>query len=75
VTMLALDLPYVVTGAVIVETIFSWPGMGRLYYQSAMDRDYPMLMAILILSGALMIFSNLIADLIYGYLDPRIRYD
>jgi peptide/nickel transport system permease protein len=75
VTMLALDLPYVVTGAVFVETIFSWPGMGRLYYQSAMDRDYPVLMAILIISGALMVFSNLAADLIYGYLDPRIRYD
>ena len=75
VTMLALDLPYVVTGAVFVETIFSWPGMGRFYYQSAMDRDYPVLMAILIISGALMIFSNLMADLVYGYLDPRIRYD
>jgi peptide/nickel transport system permease protein len=75
VTMLALDLPYVVTGAVFVETIFSWPGMGRLYYQSALERDYPVLMAILIISGALMIFSNLIADLVYGYLDPRIRYD
>jgi peptide/nickel transport system permease protein len=75
VTMLALDLPYVVTGAVFIETIFSWPGMGRLYYQSAMDRDYPVLMAILIISGALMIFSNLMADLVYGYLDPRIRYD
>jgi len=75
VTMLALDLPYMVTGAVFIETIFSWPGMGRLYYQSALERDYPMLMAILIISGALMIFSNLIADLVYGYLDPRIRYD
>jgi peptide/nickel transport system permease protein len=75
VTMLALDLPYVVTGAVFIETIFSWPGMGRLYYQSAMDRDYPVLLAILIISGGLIIFSNLIADLVYGYLDPRIRYD
>jgi len=74
-TMLALDLPYMVTGAVFVETIFSWPGMGRLYYQAAMDRDYPVLMAILVISGALMIFSNLLADLIYGFLDPRIRYD
>lgn len=75
VTMLALDLPYVVTGAVFIETIFSWPGMGRLFYQSALQRDYPMLMAILIISGVLMIFSNLIADLGYSALDPRIRYD
>jgi len=75
VTMLALDLPYIVTGAVFVETIFSWPGMGRLYYQAAMQRDYPILMAILILSGALMILSNLAADILYGLLDPRIRYE
>jgi peptide/nickel transport system permease protein len=75
VTMFALDLPYFITGAVFVETIFSWPGMGRLYYQSALQRDYPVLMAILIISGALMILSNLMADLLYGSLDPRIRYD
>jgi len=57
--MFALDIPYLITGAVFIETIFSWPGMGRLYYQSAMQRDYPVLMAILIISGALMILSNL----------------
>jgi peptide/nickel transport system permease protein len=75
VTMFALDLPYVITGAVFVETIFSWPGMGRLYYQSALQRDYPVLMAILVISGALIILSNLAADILYGFLDPRIRYD
>jgi len=75
VTMFALDIPYLITGAVFIETIFSWPGMGRLYYQSAMQRDYPVLMAILIISGALMILSNLAADILYGFLDPRIRYD
>jgi peptide/nickel transport system permease protein len=75
VTMFALDLPYVITGAVFVETIFAWPGMGRLYYQSAMQRDYPVLMAILIISGALIILSNLAADILYGFLDPRIRFD
>jgi peptide/nickel transport system permease protein len=75
VTMLALDMPYVITGAVFVETIFAWPGMGRLYYQSAMQRDYPVLMAILIISGALIILSNLAADILYGFLDPRIRFD
>jgi len=75
VTMMALDLPYVVTGAVFVETIFSWPGMGRLFYQSAQQRDYPMLMAILIISGALMVLSNLIADILYSFLDPRIHYE
>jgi peptide/nickel transport system permease protein len=74
-TMFAIDLPYFITGAVFVETIFAWPGMGRLYYQSAMQRDYPVLMAILVISGALMIVSNLVADLLYGFLDPRIRYE
>jgi peptide/nickel transport system permease protein len=75
VTMLALDLPYLFAGAVFIEMIFSWPGMGRLYYQAALQRDYPMLMAVLIISAGIMIFSNLLADITYGLLDPRIRYD
>lgn len=75
VTMLALDMPYIITGAVFVEMIFAWPGMGRLYYQSALDRDYPVLMAILILSAGFIIISNLVADLLYAVLDPRIRYE
>jgi peptide/nickel transport system permease protein len=75
VTMFAMDVPYILTGAVFIETIFSWPGMGRLYYQSALQRDYPVLMAILIISAALMILANLAADILYGFLDPRIRYD
>jgi peptide/nickel transport system permease protein len=75
VTMLALDMPYILTGAVFVEMIFSWPGMGRLYYQSALQRDYPVLMAILILSAGFMILSNLVADVLYGIMDPRIRYE
>jgi peptide/nickel transport system permease protein len=75
VTMLALDMPYILTGAVFVETIFAWPGMGRYYYTSALQRDYPVLMAILILSAGFMIFSNLVADLMYAVLDPRIRYE
>lgn len=75
VTMLALDMPYIITGAVFVEMIFSWPGMGRLYYQSALQRDYPVLMAILILSAGFIIISNLVADLLYAVLDPRIRYE
>lgn len=74
VTLVALDLPYLISGAVFIETIFSWPGMGLLYYQSALQRDYPMLMAILIISGITIILSNLLADIGYAYLDPRIRY-
>jgi peptide/nickel transport system permease protein len=74
ITLLALDLPYIFTGAVFVEMLFSWPGMGRLYYQAALQRDYPLLMAVLIISAAFIILSNLLADLLYAYLDPRIRY-
>ena len=75
VTLLALDLPYIFTGAVLIETIFSWPGMGRLYYQAAVERDYPLLMAVLIIGAAFIICCNLIADILYGYLDPRVRYE
>ena len=75
VTLLALDLPYIFTGAVLVETIFAWPGMGRLYYQSAVDRDYPLLLAVLIIGAAFIILCNLIADVLYAYLDPRVRYE
>lgn len=75
VTLLALDLPYIFTGAVLIESIFAWPGMGRLYYQSAVDRDYPLLLAVLIIGAAFIIFCNLIADILYAYLDPRVRYE
>ncbi len=75
VTIFALDLPYIVAGSLYVEIIFSWPGMGRLYYQAAMDRDYPLLMAILIIGTAVVIISNLLADMVYAILDPRIHYD
>jgi len=75
VTMFAVDLPYLFAGAVFIEMIFSWPGMGRLYYQAALQRDYPMLMAILTISAGIMIFSNLLADIVYAFLDPRIHYD
>jgi peptide/nickel transport system permease protein len=75
VTIFALDLPYIFSGSLYVEILFSWPGMGRLYYNSAVARDYPILLAILIISAGLMILSNLLADIAYGILDPRIRYD
>jgi peptide/nickel transport system permease protein len=73
VTLFALDLPYIFAGAVFVEMLFAWPGMGRLYYQAALQRDYPVLMAILIIGAGIMILSNLLADILYAYLDPRIR--
>ena len=75
VTIFALDLPYIFAGSLYVEILFSWPGMGRLYYQAAIDRDYPVLMAILSICTVMGILSNLLADIIYAKLDPRIHYD
>lgn len=75
VTVFALDLPYIFAGSLYVEILFSWPGMGRLYYQAAIDRDYPTLMAILTIGTVAVIFANLFADIIYARLDPRIHYD
>jgi peptide/nickel transport system permease protein len=75
VTIFALDMPYIFAGSLYVELIFSWPGMGRLYYQSATNRDYPMLMAVLIVSAAFVFIANLLADIAYAMLDPRVRYD
>ena len=75
VTMFALDFPYIFTGSLYVELLFSWPGMGRLFYSAANDRDYPILLAILIIGAGIVILSNLMADIAYAYLDPRVRYD
>jgi peptide/nickel transport system permease protein len=75
VTLLALDLPYIFGGAIFVEILFSWPGMGRLYYEAALDRDYPILLAVLIIGAGFIILSNLLADIVYAYLDPRIRFE
>ncbi len=74
VTLMALDLPYLVGGAVFIEMIFAWPGMGLLYYQAALQRDYPVLMAVLVIGAVAILISNLLADIVYAYLDPRIHY-
>jgi peptide/nickel transport system permease protein len=75
ITMFALDIPYIFAGTIYVELLFSWPGMGRLYYQAATGRDYPVLMAVLIIGAGLVFICNLLADLGYAFLDPRVRYD
>lgn len=74
VTLMALDLPFLFSGAVFTEVIFSWPGMGRLFYDSAELRDYGVLMAVIMITSTLIVLSNLLADVIYALLDPRIRY-
>ncbi|HEV8536839.1 MAG TPA: ABC transporter permease [Candidatus Limnocylindria bacterium] len=74
VTVAALDLPELFVGALVTEQIFGWPGMGRLFWDAATRSDYPILMGILTVASTLVIFANLLADVVYGYLDPRIRY-
>lgn len=74
VTMMGLDLPVLFSGAAITERIFAWPGMGRLYIDAVFMRDYPILMGVLMLTATLVVFGNLVADLTYGLLDPRIKY-
>jgi peptide/nickel transport system permease protein len=75
VTIFALDFPFMFAGSLYVELLFSWPGMGRLYYDAATFRDYPVLLAVLIIGASIIIFSNLLADIAYALLDPRVRYE
>lgn len=65
----------IITGSVIIEQIFNIPGIGRYFVQAALNRDYTLVMGVTIFYGALIIFLNLLADLVYGLLDPKIRYD
>jgi peptide/nickel transport system permease protein len=69
-----LDIPYIFAGSLYVEIMFSWPGMGRLYYQAATGRNYPLLMGILIIASVFTVVANLLADIAYGLLDPRVRF-
>jgi peptide/nickel transport system permease protein len=73
VTIMALDLPLLFAGALYAEVIFSWPGMGRLFFQAAERRDYGLLMAIVMITSFLIIIGNLLADIAYRLLDPRIK--
>ena len=63
-----------ITGAVITETIFAWPGVGRLAYQAVMERDYPVVQAVVLFMASMFLFVNLVVDVLYAYIDPRIRY-
>jgi len=74
VTLLGLYLPFLFSGAVLVETIFGWPGMGRVIVNAIFQRDYPLVMATTFVSALLVIGGNLIADVLYSVVDPRIRH-
>ena len=74
VTVLALYLGQIMAGAVLTETVFSWPGLGRLMFDSISSRDYPLVLGLFLFVSIIVIFANLIADLLYAVLDPRVRY-
>jgi peptide/nickel transport system permease protein len=74
VTVIALGLPRLLGGTVIVEAIFAWPGMGTLAITAVRGRDYPVIMAINLISATMILMSNLLADVIYAVIDPRIKY-
>ena len=74
ISVMALDLAGLFSGAVITETVFAWPGIGRLFIQSVYARDYPLVMGILMMGSFMVVFFNLIADIVYARLDPRITY-
>jgi peptide/nickel transport system permease protein len=74
VTQLGYVLPVVLSGALITEYVFNWPGIGRLFYEAAVARDYPILLAILTMTTVATIVGTLLADVAYGIVDPRVRY-
>lgn len=74
VTIVALQLPVLFGGAVITETVFAWPGMGRLIVTSIFVRDFPVVQAAVLIIAILVVLCNLLADILYIFLDPRIRY-
>ncbi len=74
-TILGLRLPDLFGGAIIIETIFNWPGMGLLYMDGVTTRDYPLIMGLVLISAFLIVVSNLVTDITYAVADPRIRYE
>jgi len=74
VTIIGVDIGFLFTGSVLVETVFGWPGIGRLMYESIVKRDYPVLMGNFLITTVLVVIVNLIVDLIYVWLDPRVKY-
>ena len=73
-TFAAIYLAILITGAILVETVFAWPGIGQLIYQGIVYRDFPVIQAVVLLTAGIVVGVNLIVDITYGYLDPRIRY-
>lgn len=74
ITVVGLNFRTLIAGAILTETVFAWPGLGRLTFDSIISRDYPVLMGILLVIGVTVVIGNLLTDIAYAYLDPRVRY-
>jgi peptide/nickel transport system permease protein len=74
VTNVALNLPFLFSGAIVTETIFSWAGMGLLFIEGVNSRDYFLMMGLIMITSVLVVIANLVADVVYAIVDPRIRY-
>ncbi len=75
VTLVSLDIAFIIGGAIITESIFGWPGVGRLYITALGNIDYTVVMAIVMVIGILIVIMNIVADILYGVMDPRVRYE
>jgi len=75
ITMLALRLPWIIGGSIVIEVVFSWGGMGTLLVNSVLARDYPVVQAILLIISIAVVVANLLADMVYSWVDPRIRME
>jgi ABC-type dipeptide/oligopeptide/nickel transport system permease component len=73
-TLFGVYFALLITGAIVTETVFAWPGVGRLTYEAVIFRDYPLLQAVILLKGVIVLGVNLGVDILYAYLDPRVRY-
>jgi len=75
VTIIGTEVSDLLSGAVLTESIFAWPGIGRLAVESLINRDFPMIRGTVIVMALTFLVANLIVDISYGFIDPRIRYD
>jgi peptide/nickel transport system permease protein len=74
VTLGGIYMAILITAAILVETVFAWPGIGRLVYESIVFRDFPVVQAVVLMTAGFVICTSLVVDILYAYLDPRIRY-
>ena len=73
-TLLGLLLPALISGSIILESIFSWPGVGNLFFNAVLARDYPVVMGLSTITAVVVLISTLLADLLYAWADPRVTY-